>query len=189
MDVCALLDRRPGPTSCMRPVVPVSGRALPHRTSLQCIEAIDWEAAGRTFLLPRPRPPRPSRPVLLDSHRDGRISVVKLRDALVGPLDPIAQRLVGSSPLAWIQELRIDRRAGSGALHFEAEFDPSRLHGTGDFVLAETIDGTVISCDGDLMIGIPGIGRLIERQIVPLLLHRLDIEAKALDGYLRQLAR
>src|SRR5664280_666226 len=154
MDVCALLDRRPGPTSCMRPVVPVSGRALPRRTSLQYIEAIDWEAAGRTFLLPRPRPPRSQ-----------------------------------STRLAWIQELRIDRRAGSGAFHFEAEFDPSRLHGTGDFVLAETIDGTVISFDGDLMIGIPGIGRLIERQIVPLLLHRLDIEAKALDGYLRQLAR
>jgi Protein of unknown function (DUF2505) len=77
----------------------------------------------------------------------------------------------------------------SGALHFEAEFDPRRLHGTGDCVLAETIDGTVIRLDGDLMIGIPGIGRLIERQIVPLLLHRLDIEAKALDDYLRQLAR
>jgi len=130
-----------------------------------------------------------SRPVLLDSHRDGRISVVKLRYAFVGPLDPIAQRLVGSSPLAWIQELRIDRRAGSGALHFEAEFDPRRLHGTGDFVLAETIDGTAIRFDGDLMIGVPGIGRLIERQIVPLLLHRLDIEAKALDDCLRQLAR
>ena len=130
-----------------------------------------------------------SRPVLLESHQDGRISVVKLRYAFVGPLDPIAQRLVGLSPLAWIQELRIDRRAGSGELHFEAEFDPSRLHGTGDFVLAETIDGTVISFDGDLMIGIPGIGRLIERQIVPLLLHRLDIEAKALDDYLCQLAR
>jgi hypothetical protein len=107
-----------------------------------------------------------SRPDLLESHEDGRISVVRLRYTFVGPLDPITHRLIGSNPLAWIQELRIDRRAGSGALHFEAELDPSRLHGTGDFVLAETSDGTVIRFDGDLMIGIPGIGRLIERQIL-----------------------
>ena len=115
--------------------------------------------------------------------------MVRLRYTFVGPLDPIAHRLIGTNPLAWTQELRIDRRTGSGALHFEAELDPSRLHGTGDFVLVEASDGTVLRFDGDLMIGIPGIGRLIERQILPLLLRRLDIEAKALDEYLRQMAR
>jgi hypothetical protein len=38
--------------------------------------------------------------------------------------------------------------------------------------------------DGELVVAIPGVGRMAERRIVPGLLRRLDIEADAVDAEL-----
>jgi hypothetical protein len=111
--------------------------------------------------------------------------VLRLRYEFVGSLDPIAQRLLGASRLAWIQEVRLDRSAGTGALTFEAEKDPRRLHGAADFVLTESTGGTLRRIDGDLVVAVPGIGRMAERRIVPGLLRRMDIEAEAMDEKLQ----
>ena len=125
-----------------------------------------------------------SRPEVLEQHEDGDDAMLRLRYEFVGSLDPIVHRLLGSNRLAWIQEVRIDRSAGSGALRFEAEKDPRRLHGAADFVLTAAGGGTVRRLDGELVVAVPGIGRMAERRIVPGLLRRLDIEAQALDDQL-----
>ena len=65
-----------------------------------------------------------TRPQLLEQHDAGSDAMVRLRYEFEGTLDPIAQRLVGSSRSAWIQEVHVDRSAGSGSLRFEAEQDP-----------------------------------------------------------------
>jgi hypothetical protein len=122
-----------------------------------------------------------SEPELLEERKDGDDAVLRLRYQFVGSLDPIAKRLLGGSRLAWIQEVRVDREAGSGALRFEAEKDPRRLHGAAEFVLSEADGNTMRRLDGDLVVAVPGIGRMAERRIVPGLLHRLDIEDQALD--------
>jgi hypothetical protein len=82
--------------------------------------------------------------------------------------------------------MRVDRSAGTGALTFEAEKDPRRLHGAADFALTADGSGSVRRLDGELVVAVPAIGRMAERRIVPGLLRRLDIEAEALDGRLRQ---
>ena len=121
------------------------------------------------------------RPELLEQRQDGSEAVVRLRYEFEGTLDPIAQRLLGSSRLAWVQEVRVDRSACRGTLHFEAEKDPKRLHGAATFVLT-TVDGaSVRRLDGDLVVAVLGIGRMAERRIVPGILQRLDIEAQAID--------
>jgi hypothetical protein len=127
-----------------------------------------------------------SRPEVLEQRQDGSQTVVRLRYEFEGSLDPIAQRLLGSSRLAWIQEVRIDPSAGTGTLRFEAEKDPRRLHGAADFVLMPTENGAVRRLDGDLVVAVPGIGRMAERRIVPGVLQRLDIEARAIDDRLRE---
>jgi hypothetical protein len=124
-------------------------------------------------------------PAVVEQRVDGDGDVLRLRYEFVGSLDPIAQRLLGSSTLTWIQEVRIDQSAGSGTLRFEAEKDPRRLHGAADFVLTAADGGTVRSLDGELVVAVPGIGRMAERRIVPGLLRRLDIEAQALDDQLQ----
>jgi hypothetical protein len=126
-----------------------------------------------------------SLPELVEERSEGDHAVLRLRYEFVGSLDPIAQRLLGASRLAWIQEVRVDRSAGSGALTFEAEKDPRRLHGAADFVLTESTGGTLRRIDGDLVVAVPGIGRMAERRIVPGLLRRMDIEAEAMDEKLQ----
>lgn len=122
-----------------------------------------------------------SRPELVEQREDGDDVVVRLRYEFEGKLDPIATRLIGSGRLAWIQEVRVDRLAGTGSLGFEAERDPGRLHGAADFVIAAEGAGAVRRLDGELVVAVPGIGRLAERRIVPGILRRLDIEAGAMD--------
>ena len=125
-----------------------------------------------------------SQPELVEQRLDGDQATLRLRYAFTGSLDPIAQRLIGSGQLAWIQEVRIDRSLGTGSLHFEAERDPRRLHGTARFVLTRQGDGTVRRIDGELVVELPGIGRMAERRIVPGLLRRMDIEAEAVERQL-----
>ncbi len=126
-----------------------------------------------------------SEPEVLEHRAHGNDAVVRLRYEYVGSIDPIARRLIGSGRLTWIQEVRVDRSAGSGALLFEAEKDPRRLHGAAHFLLTAG-GGTVRRLDGELVVAVPGIGRMAERRIVPALLRRLDIEAQAIDDALQR---
>lgn len=130
--------------------------------------------------------PDVSQPEVLETRRDQNTSVLRLRYKFVGSLDPIARRLLGSRQLTWMQEVRIDASTGSGTLGYEAEADPKRLHGEADFVLVADGGGTLRRLDGELVVAVPGIGRLAERQIVPGILRRLDIEAQALNDQLRE---
>lgn len=122
-----------------------------------------------------------SRPEIVEQREEGDHVVVRLRYEFEGNLDPIAQRLVGSGRLAWIQEVRVDVAAGTGSLGFEAERDPKRLHGAADFVVRAEGVGAVRRIDGELVVAVPGVGRMAERRIVPGILRRLDIEAQAVD--------
>ena len=126
-----------------------------------------------------------SSPELLGADHSGATTAIRLRYEFTGSLDPIVQRLLGSSRLAWIQEVRLDRSAASGSLHFEAEKDPRRLYGDAEFAFATDGDGVTRRLDGQLVVAVPGIGRMAERRIVPGILSRLDIEAKAVDDRVR----
>ncbi len=123
-------------------------------------------------------------PELLEATDDGEWSVIRLRYEFVGHLDPMAQRLIGTGRLAWVQEVRVDRPGASGTLGFEAERDPRRLHGSARFTLEPSGAGSRRQLDGELVVAVPGIGRMAERRIVPGLLSRLDVEAAAAGAQL-----
>jgi hypothetical protein len=123
-------------------------------------------------------------PEVLEQREDATGAIVRLRYEFVGSIDPIARRLIGSDHLSWIQEVRVDRSTGSGALGFEAEKNPKQLHGTATFVLTTAGSGCMRRLDGELVVAVPGIGRMAERRIVPGVIRRLDIEAQALNDQL-----
>jgi hypothetical protein len=108
-------------------------------------------------------------------------TTIRLRYEFVGSLDPLARRLLGNQSLAWLQEVNIDPQKRSGSLTFGAERDPKRLHGNATFVLEASENETLRRLDGELVVAVPGIGRMAERRILPGLLRRLDIEAHALS--------
>jgi hypothetical protein len=146
-------------------------------------EAVVEVLADPAFLLALTLPDL-DQPALLESTDDGNRALIRLRYEFAGRLDPVAQRLVGSGRLAWIQEMTVDRATCAGTLRFEAERDPRRLHGRADFVVESSGSGSVRRLDGDLVVAVPGIGRMAERRIVPGLRSRLDAEAAAVDAEL-----
>jgi hypothetical protein len=148
--------------------------------SVQAVEALMVDSA---FYLDLALPDL-SKPELLERSETGDVTVLRLRYNYVGNLDPLAHRLLGSNRLAWIQETRADRSAGSGMVSFVAEKDAKRLHGSSDFELTAAGGGTVRHMDGELIVAVPGIGGMAERRIVPGVLRRLDIEAQAIEDQL-----
>ncbi len=124
-------------------------------------------------------------PAVLDQQSEGQRTTLRLRYEFVGHLDPMARRLLGQSRLAWVQEIDLDRESASGTLRFNGEADPKRLHGSADFVLSSEGEGSCRRLTGELVVAVPVIGPRAERQIVPGLLRRLDIEATTLDERLQ----
>ena len=108
-----------------------------------------------------------------------------LRYEYTGNLDPMARRLLGGNRLTWTQEVRV-RPAGSGprapsegSLVFRSEASPGMLHGDARFNLVAEGNGTVRRLEGQVVVGVPVVGRLAEQRIVPGVLARLDVEADA----------
>lgn len=126
-----------------------------------------------------------SDPILIDSGDDPD-EHIRLRYEFTGAVDPIAQRLIGSERLTWLQTVRIDRSRGLGSLEFESERQPKLLHGSADFTVADDGGAAIRQLDGELVVSVPGIGRMAERRIVPGVIRRLDIEAQAVNARLYQ---
>jgi hypothetical protein len=125
------------------------------------------------------------RPEVLDTRVEGRRAVVRLRYAFEGGLDPATVRLLGRDRLTWTQELEVDRGTATGAFRFEADVDPRHLHGRGTFVLEDSGGSTLLRFDGEFTVAVPGLGRMLERAVLPRLLHLLEVEARAADRQLR----
>lgn len=124
-----------------------------------------------------------SLPELLEHDQDGDAVVLRLRYEYTGQLDARARRLLGGRVLRWVQELRVDRAGATGSLAMAAEMMPSGLRARADFaVAADGRRGAVRALHGDLVVGVPVIGPMAERRIVPGVLARLDVEAQALDA-------
>jgi hypothetical protein len=128
--------------------------------------------------------PDVSQPVVLDHRTDGHLANLRFRYVFEGDLDPRARRLLGSSHLAWIQEVQVNSATDSGKLSFQSEADPRRLHGSADFDLIADGAGTLRRMSGELVVSVPMLGKWAERKIQPGLLRRLDLEAAALDARL-----
>lgn len=131
------------------------------------------------------RLPDLAQPQLLVSDANDDAVVLRLRYEYVGTLDPLARGLLGDRNLTWIQELRLDRTGRTGRLDFHAEAEPRRLHGHADFVVEPRNSGSQRRLRGELVVAIPAVGGMAERRILPGLLRRLDVEARAIDERLR----
>jgi len=126
-----------------------------------------------------------ARPDVVAHEVDGASHRLTLRYAYIGQLDPIAQRVVGSRKLTWVQDLRIDASTGAGTLGFSADGVGGRADGSATVTLTTT---GAESCrrviSGDFRIKIPLLGGKAEQAIVPGLARRLDVEADAVAAEL-----
>lgn len=133
---------------------------------------------------------------------------IVVRYEYTGDLDPLVRRLLRGARLTWTQELSLRRAPASavaadpetagpatppapvtssgaasftGSLEIHAEVNPSLLRARAEVRLDPARGGgTRRAVDGDLVVSLPGLGRMAERRIVPGVLRRLDVEAEAL---------
>lgn len=116
----------------------------------------------------------------------GGAHLVVVRYEYTGELDPLARGLLRGSSLAWTQTLRLegvapDGRSFDGSLEIDTGAGRSLLRARADVHLeADGTSGTRRIVDGELVVSLPGVGRVAERRIVPGVLRRLDVEAEAL---------
>ncbi len=118
-------------------------------------------------------------PELVEHRRDGSTVVLRLRYRFAGRLDPVAERFLASRRPTWWQELRLDTDAGAGSLAFAADAGERLLRGDAEVRLAAGGTSTTRVVEGQVVVGLPVVGRMAERRIVPGLLARLDVEAAA----------
>ncbi len=147
------------------------------------VDAVETVLSDPSFYLDLDLPDL-SRPEVTETTVLGDATRITLRYEFEGSLDPIAQRLIGSGRLAWIQTVSLDRAAHTGTLQFAAEKEPRRLNGSADIAFTAREDGTVRRITGELVVAVPAVGRMAERRIVPGLVRRMDIEAEAVAARL-----
>lgn len=123
-------------------------------------------------------------PELIAQDAEGDEVRLRLRYEYVGQIDGTARRLLGGRHLTWVQAVTVNLTTAIGGLTMEAEANPRLLHGQADFRITPDAQGSRRTIDGTLTVAVPGLGSMAERRIVPGVLHRLDIEAAALDGQL-----
>jgi hypothetical protein len=133
--------------------------------------------------------PDVSRPVVLEPQGEHEQSSrsIRLRYEFTGQLDPLGRRLLGDHLLSWTQLLELGADGRCGTLEFAAEAAPRLLHGSASFTLEEVASSrseTLRRLSGELVVAMPGVGRIAERRIVPGLLRRMDTEAEALNDRL-----
>jgi hypothetical protein len=121
-----------------------------------------------------------SLPDVLATERGTSTAKLQLRYTFVGHLDPIARQLLGGGELRWVQLVEVDFEASTGRLSFAAEDQPSRLHGAAAISFSPREHGVERDLDGDVVVAVPFVGPLAERNIVKGLLARLDLEALAI---------
>jgi len=127
-----------------------------------------------------------------DSEDDvaGTAGVIVVRYEYTGDLDPLARRFLGRSRFAWTQTLRLeattlDERAYDGVLEIDTQSSPSPLRARAAVHLAPSGSGGARRViEGDLVVALPGVGRMAERRLLPGVLRRLDVEAAAMDRWL-----
>jgi Protein of unknown function (DUF2505) len=117
---------------------------------------------------------------------DGDAGSLTLRYTFTGHLDPFARGLLGGGALVWTQTVRVVRSSSTATLLFAADLAPDRLHGGGQFRLRAAEMGCVRDLSGELVVGVPLVGKRAERTIVGGLRTRLDLEAQALETRLTQ---
>jgi hypothetical protein len=119
-----------------------------------------------------------ARPDVVAHDVDGSTHRLTLRYQYIGQLDPIAQKVVGSRAITWVQDLRIDVSSGAGTLGFSADGVGGRADGDATVTITAIGDAACRRrISGDFRIKIPLIGGKAERAIVPGLVRRLDVEA------------
>jgi len=125
------------------------------------------------------------RPDLLERVDDGDLLHLRVRYAFTGELGPPLTAVVEPSRITWVEESTHDRRTHRTTFHIVADHYPDRLKCAGTVELRDDgAGGTIRLAEGALDVGIPLVGRKIERAVVDGLVDQAATQARVVGEWL-----
>lgn len=147
------------------------------------IVAVETAMVDPDFLqglrLPDLAPPR-----VLHHEETGATVTVRVRYEYTGDLDSLARRIVRAGDAAWDHEVVLDRSSHQATFRMVPKVHAQRFSCGGTYDLREEAGTTVRIISGELVVGIPLLGKRAEQGVAPGMLRRMNLEADALTEWL-----
>ena len=119
-------------------------------------------------------------PEVLGQERDGDVVVQRVRYAFTGSLSPAVTRVIDPKKVTWVDETTYDLSARHATFRIIPDHYANKLRCAGTYTFTERGAITVRHAEGDLSVGVPLVGRIVERAIVSGLQDHLRAEADLL---------
>ena len=130
--------------------------------------------------------PNLDRPQVLEQRRDGEVVVQRVQHRFTGSLSSAVTRVVDPAKLTWVEETTYDLTARRATFRIVPDHYGGKLRcsGTHAFEEAGASGTSVRRVDGELRVGVPLVGRVVERAIVSGLREHFDRERVLLTARL-----
>ena len=123
-------------------------------------------------------------PEVLSQERDGDVVVQRVHYAFTGTLSPAVTRVVDPTKITWVDEVTYDLAAKRASFRIVPDHYVNKLRCAGTYTFTPRGESTVRSVAGELTVGVPLVGRVVERAIVSGLQDHLRTEADLLAEFL-----
>lgn len=119
-------------------------------------------------------------PEVLSQERVGDVVTQRVRYAFTGSLSSAVTRVIDPKKVTWVDETTYDLAARRASFRIIPDHYEKKLRCAGTYTFTERDGVTVRHAEGDLSVGVPLVGRVVERAIVSGLQDHLRAEADLL---------
>ena len=119
-------------------------------------------------------------PEVLSQERDGDIVTQRVRYRFTGSLSSAVTRVIDPEKVTWVDETTYDLSARHATFRIIPDHYGNKLRCAGTYSFTAHGAATIRHAEGDLSVGVPLVGRVVERAIVSGLQDHLRAEADLL---------
>lgn len=123
-------------------------------------------------------------PEVLAQTRDGNTVVQRVHYRFTGTLSSAVTRVIDPKKVTWIDETTYDLAANRASFRIIPDYYVNKLRCSGTYTFAESDATTARRVDGEITVGVPIVGRVVERAIVSGLEAHMGSEADLLGEWL-----
>ena len=123
-------------------------------------------------------------PEVLDQTRDRDIVVQRVRYRFTGHLSSAVTRVIDPRKVTWIDETTYDLSVKRATFRIIPDHYVNKLRCSGTYAFSELGAATARRAEGAISVGVPIVGRVVERAIVSGLQGHLETEADLLGEWL-----
>jgi hypothetical protein len=125
-------------------------------------------------------------PEVIGQTRSDDTVVQRIRYRFTGTLSSAVTRVIDPRKLTWVDETTYDLAAGRATFRIIPDHYAGKLRCSGTYVFTAASPRTVRRATGELTVGVPLLGRIVERALVSGLAEHLEAEAHLLGAWLER---